>query len=438
MWFARRVTVPNQLYAATSQQIWRRQSLSWVGIVPAGITVSAVSRWQWAQVGDVTLAGSKETQPLQIEAGSTTATTLTTMPRYAVIDTVGEFVMIGNVQTSVTYSQGGAAVVNPGDHPDRWWSSARGNYADYNPSIATQAATGRLLDVPGGLTAGKQLGERFVFYKQRGMWVGTYEGPPFIWGWALATQEVGTFGQQCVVPVNYVHYFVGNDNFYVFDGAQVRPIGEGVREWFFGRMNKSYADKIWGVHDEYNSLVYWWYPTDSARLNDFVVYNYEVGKWGVGELGMQAASAYFVDDLTWDQLWQGLTFDAIPDTTFDSAYFQANSFVPVFIDDTKRLSTQLGPHLDSSLQTTFGGDDAKTSLLRRVRIRWITAPTTATLTPSRVMQQGDTPQPGNTVTMRNARFDFTQNARWHRALIQTEGNWESPGIDAELVNRGRE
>ena len=298
----------------------------------------------------------------------------------------------------------------------------------------------RLTDVPGKLTAGWALGDRFAFYKQRAVYLGTNTGVPIVWEWALISAEIGTFGQQCVVPVGNFHYFVGNDDFYVFDGQQAKSIGQGMKDWFFARMDKSYADLIWGLHDQYNKLIYWWYPgpASSGALNEFVVYHYQTGKWGRGQSTMRAGSSFFVDALTWNQLWAGITFNAIPDTSFDAAVYQAEAYVPVMFDSASRLVTLEGPQMDSTMVTTFGGDDTKTSLLRRIRARWIQTPTTATLTPSRLMRQGEAATEGTARTMANARWDFTQNARWHKAKIQTTGNWETSGIDAEIVVRGKE
>ena len=441
MWYARRVDNTNLLFGGTPTNIYIRSGGGWTA--NTSVTISAVSRWQFAQYGNLTFAGAKETQSMVTDSTTFTSvgTGLTSMPRFAIIDTINEFVMLGNVTTSITYSILGAITVQPGDYQDRWWCSGIGNPLTWNPDLATQATTGRLTDVPGKLTAGRARGDRFAFYKQRGIYLGTNTSVPFVWEWSLISAEIGTFGQQCIVPVGNFHYFVGNSDFYIFDGQQAHPIGQGIREWFFSRMNKKYADMIWGEHDQYNKLIYWWYPgptSSDGTLNEFVVYQYQTNKWGRGQSTMRAASAFFVDALTWDQLWVGYKFDPVPNTTFDSAVFQAESFVPVFFDEENRLSTLHGPHMPGTMVTTFGGDDAKASLLRRIRSRWITTPTTAVLTPSRLMRQGESATEGTPRTMQNARWDFTQNARWHKVKIDTTGNWETSGIDVEILSRGKE
>lgn len=446
LWYARRVDNTNLLFGGTPNNIYLRSGGGWTANVGAGTTVSAVARWQFAQWGNLTFAGAKQTQSMVTD--TTTFTSIAAMPRFAIIDTINEFVMIGNVVTSVTYSLAGAVTVTPDDYQDRWWCSGIGNPLTWNPDIATQATTGRLTDVPGALTAGRALGDRFVFYKQRGIYLGENTGPPFVWEWSLISAEIGTFGQQCVVPIGNVHFFVGNDDFYVFDGQQARPIGAGVREWFFARMDKSHADKIWGVHDQYNKLVYWWYPgpnNTGGALDSFVVYHYPSNKWGNagatpegGNITLRAASSFFVDALTWDQLWVGYQFDTVPNTTFDAAVFQAESYVPVFFDSSNKLSTLDGPQLPSTLRTTFGGDDNKTSFLDRIRARWIMTPTTAVVTPSRLMFQGELPTPGTPRSMFNGGWYFTQSARWHTIKLATTGNWETSGIDANFTSEGEE
>lgn len=442
LWYARRTDDQNLLFAGTPSNLFVRSGGGWTA--NTSVTISAVTRWQFAQWGDLTFAGAKETQSMVTD--TTTFTSIAVMPRFAIIDSVNEFVMIGNVATSVTYTINNVVTVTPGDYHDRWWCSAIGNPLAWNPDAATQAATGRLTDVPGKLTAGHALGDQFVFYKQRGIYLGTFVGNPDVWDWALASTEIGTFGQQCVQPVGNLHFFCGNDDFYTFDGQQARPIGSGIREWFFARLNKRYADLIWAVHDQYNKLVYWWYPgptSDSGQLTEFVCYHYPSGKWGNGtstdgQATLRAASAFFVDALTWDQLWVGYHFDTVPNTTFDAAVFQAESFVPVFMDGQNRLATLDGPQMPGTLRTSWGGDDANTTLLRRVRARWIQTPTAATLSPLRLMRQGESAASTSAVAMVNARWDFTQVGRWHAGVIRTVGNWETSGIDGEVVKRGHE
>jgi hypothetical protein len=439
LWYARRTDGNKYLYAGLSTDIQFLSGGSWV-TGTGTTTVSAVDRWQFAQVGNVTIAGALQTQSMQTD--SVTFTSFPAMPRFATIDTVYGFVMIGNVYTSITVSIAGGTLLTPGTYEDRWWCSGIDNYLTWTPSIATQAATGVLQDTPGPITAMRALGDRVVAYKQSGMWLMSYSGPPFIWEPALITREIGTYGQNSVAVHGYTHYFPSPDgNFYAFDGSVPKPIGDGMNRWFFSRLAKNYASKIISVIDEQNELIYWWYPGPQSRgeCNEFVCLNYRNGKWGNGVATIEAATGYLISAMTWDQLWVGLTYDTVPNTTYDAANYQPDSFVPVVFDSNHVLSTLYGTQLDTTIVTPWVGNDVNDSLLRRVRARWIKKPTSAVMIPYSIMQQGDDPEGGSiTVTMDQARFDWMQHARWHQVKLKLNGNWESPGVDFENVGGGRE
>src|SRR5574343_269514 len=98
MWYARRTDGQNTLYGGGPTAMYVRSGGAWTSIATA--TISAVSRWQFAQWGNLTFAGALETQPMVTD--TTTFTAIAAMPRYAVIDSINEFLMIGNVSTSVT------------------------------------------------------------------------------------------------------------------------------------------------------------------------------------------------------------------------------------------------------------------------------------------------------------------------------------------------
>ena len=443
LFFATRNDGVNNLYAAAGTSMYVRIGYSWT--ICNSVTLSAVStRYQFAQYGDLTFAGAKETQSLISD--TTTMTSIAVMPRYAMIDVCNTFLMIGNVAVSVTYSDGfGNTMVVPGDYPDRWWCSGIDNPLTWQPNVATQATSGRLTDLPGPLTAGRALGDRFVFYKQRGIWLGENTVVPFVWEWSMVSKEVGTWGPQCVCVVGERHFFLGNDDFYTFDGQKATPIGEGVREWFFDNASRDYLYKTLGFVDRERKLIYWGYvPAGSSTGNiaKYICFHYENGRWGKsGDFAANVATEFFADPFTYDQLFAGITYDAAPNTQYDNVAPIGKTWLPAFLRTVDGALVQMnsGPPQDSVLRTSFGGDDTFTSLLKRIRARWITTPTTAYLVPYRLMRQGETPTPGSTVTMTNARWDFTQAARWHEVEMRTVGSfWETTGCDADIKQRGKE
>jgi hypothetical protein len=444
LFYAMRNDGVNNLYAADDAHMYVRVGTSWT--IAHSVTISAVAtRFQFAQYGDLTFAGALETQSMVTD--TTTFSSIAAMPRFAMIDVCNEFVMIGNVAVSITYSDGfGNTMVTPGAYPDRWWCSGISNPFTYQPDMATQATSGRLTDVAGPLTAGRALGDRFVFYKQRGIWLGENTSVPFVWEWGMVSKEVGTWGPQCVVVVDNKHFFLGNDDFYVFDGQKVTPIGAGMREWFFEHASRDYLYKTLGFVDREKKLIYWGYvPLGSATgdIEKYVVFHHENGRWGKsGSFSANVATEFFADAFTYDMLFAGLAYDAAPNTQYDNVAPIRKTWLPAFlrIEDGALVQMHSGPPQDSVLRTSYGGDDTRASLLRRIRARWIVQPDYAFLVPYRLMTQGGAPSPGATVTMtQHARWDFTSHARWHEAEIRTlDSSWETTGVDADLSQRGKE
>lgn len=443
LFYAMRDDGVNNLYGAFGTSMMVRVGTGWVNA--ASVTISAVStRWQFAQYGNLTIAGAKETQPLITD--TTTFSSIAAMPRFAMIDVCNTFVMIGNVAVSVTYSDGyGATMVTPGDYPDRWWCSGISNPYTWQPTPATQSTSGRLTDLPGPLTAGKALGDRFVFYKQRGIWLGENTSVPFIWEWSMVSKEVGTWGPQCVNVVDNRHFFLGNDDFYTFDGQKVMSIGQGMREWFFDNASRDWLHKTLGFVDREKKLCYWAYVpfgSSTGNISAFVVFHYENGRWGNSNaFSANVATEAYADPFTYNDLFKGLNYDDAPNTEYDRVAPASKTWLPAFLRTNDGALVQMynGPPQDTSLRTSFGGDDTKTSLLRRVRMRWINKPATATLTPFRLMLQGDQMDVGAPVPEFSHRFDFTQSARWHKVQLNTVASaWETTGVDVDIVTRGRE
>jgi hypothetical protein len=379
LFYAMRTDGVNNLYAATGTQMYVRVGYSWT--VAASVTISAVStRFQFAQYGNVTFAGAKETQSMVTD--TTTFTSIAAMPRFGVIGVANTFVMLGNVAVSVTYSDGfGATMVTPGDYPDRWWCSGIGNPFTWQPDMATQATSGLLNDLPGPITAGAALGDRFVFYKQRGIWLGENTSVPFVWEWGMVSKEVGTWGPQCLVVVDNKHYFVGNDSdFYMFDGQKVTSIGSGVREWFYRHASRDYLYKTLGFVDRERKLIYWGYvPAGSTtgEIERFICFHHENGRWGKsGDFHANVSTEFFADPFTYDMLFAGMRYDDAPNTQFDNVAPITRMWLPAFlrISDGGLVQMYSGAPQDSVLRTSYGGDDTAASLLRRVRARLVTTP----------------------------------------------------------------
>ena len=327
-------------------------------------------------------------------------------PAASIIESVGLFVLAFNTKTGT-------------DHrPDGWWSCALGDYTSWTPSAATQAANGRLLDSAGEITAARRINDGIIAYKKRSMYYGQYVGGDVIWQWSQVATNVGCVGKDAVVNAGGVHYFVGADDIYVFDGSQPRSIGGNIKRWFFKDADADRLKNIIAVHDRNDDHVWFWYSSTALSGGTYdgwydtaIVYNMLTGSWG-------RAKGLYQDVMT----YQSGT-DILSVVGIDSPYY--------------RIKTLSGACNTASMQTWDHGDDDQYSRLSKVRLRFIDNPTSATVTHHHKSSLGDSYTTGTTDTMADNKVNFGQSARWHKLKIDTMGDFEISGLNiSESVQNG--
>jgi hypothetical protein len=422
-----------RLFAATGTALYELSGTSWTDrtrAVGGAYGLGTDLRWSFAQFGDVSLAVCK-TDTMQ---SSTTAAfaDISGAPKATIVETVGQFVF------AMDYDDGS-------DVPHGWYCCAKGDYTDWTPSIANECATGVLTSSPGPIKAGKRFGDAIIAYKLRSMYLGVYVGVPAIWDFREIPGEAGALGQYAVVdigtPEEPKHIFMGYDDFYQFDGSRPVPIGSPVKETVFGEINRSYAHRSIAMHDQANSRVYFFYCSSANLTPDkCVVYNYRTGKWGRDDRTIEFAMQYAGSGITYDSLGTYYsTYDSLPNLSYDSSFFTAATLIPAVFDSSHILKTLNAPNVSSSMTTGDYGDDQLFTTLSRVRPRFITKPSAATMTNYYRNNLGDSLTTDAMTAMdSNARFDLMREARWHRVRIEFTGPVELPALSADFIQGGAE
>lgn len=429
---ARKLDDTNRLIAGTADALYERSGTSWADVSSAPYTGSAETRWRFAQFGDATIATNRA-DPVQSSTSGAFANLAGSPPKAAIVESVAGFVMLFDVNDSA---------YGYGDSPDRWWCSGLYNHETWSPSTATQAATGRLFDTPGKILAGRRLGSNVVVYKEKSMFLGLYQGPPFIWGFQLVSSDVGCLSQEACVNIETAHIFASHDDFYVFDGSQPQSIGEGVRKWYKDNLNLAYKHRVTALHDRARSLVYFFFPSAASANGDpdmGLVYNYAKGEWGTVSMTLQAAAEYVSGAITYDDLGSlYATYDDLPAISYDSPFWTASTFVPAVVNTDGAVCALNGTPGDSSITTGDVGDDNVVSDLSRVTPRFLTRPTTGSLTAYSRNAMGDDFATGVTSALSSGRFDLLQAARWHRVKLDFTGAMEIAGLDWALTEDSQE
>lgn len=415
-----------RLFAATTTAIYEAGSATWNDRSAGTYAVASDGVWQFRQFGNVTLAQNGVDEPQASTVSVFSA--LTAMPIAKHMETVAGFVMVANI-TDASYP-----------HSDGWWCSALYDYTNWTPSIATHSAQGRLFDTPGPINALRAIGGDVVAFKDRSMYLGRYVGPDVIWAWQQVPGNVGAYSQQSVVSDGTSLYWWGGDDFYRFDGSRPQPIGEAVKRWFARNVAQQYLYMMKGDYDREKGLVRWYYVKagDSAPAS-CIVYSPRTGQWGRADRAIEATVEYVSSAITFDSggILAGLTFD---DTTytqsFDSPFWLAATESPAIVNTSHVLQTLTGVSGSSSITSGDFGDDDTYTLLRRVRPRYSTAPTTAQMTNYHKADAGGALSTDQTVSADDGKFDVLQSARWHRVKFDWTGDTETSGFNADLQGEG--
>lgn len=428
-------------FAGTQTKLYELTNLTWTDVTRASggnYALGTDNFWRFAQFGNTSLATAK-TEILQFSTTSGAFANVNdgvnNAPKADLVETVNNFVFLANTNETTF-----------GDSPNRWWCSALGDFTDWVPSIATQSATNTLTSVPGPIVAMRRFGDQIVFYKNRGMYIGTYVGAPLIWDVVEIPGQSGAFSQEAVVNIgsadNPVHLFMGADDFWRFDGARPVPIGAPVRRTVYGDMDASFAFKCKTLHDRENTRVYFYYPSrgGSGTLDSCVVYNYRTDRWGRDDRTIVAALEYVQGGLTYDTLDTLYpTYNDLPtNISYDSPFWNSGQPATAVFNSSNDLLSLDGIATNSSFTTGDYGDDFNYFLLQRVKPKWLVKPVSATMTNFYKDSEGDALTTDQTVTMGESRFDVLRSARWHRLQFNMTGDNTVNELDIIYLQDGEE
>lgn len=418
----------NRLFAGTATKLYEKSGTGWTDVSRvAAYNASTTYPWRFAQFGDTSLAVNKGDVLQSISSGADFADL--TAPKAAVMCTAAGFVLLANTNEA-TYN----------DSLDRWWCSAYLDVTDWVPAIATQCTTGRLVDTPGAITGLKTLGENVVAYKATSMYLGTYAGPPGVWRFDLISNEIGCASHEAIVEINNAQLFIGNDDIYSYaNGSTPVSIGAPIKEWFFADLDPTYPSRIKSSHDRVNALVYFYYPRlgSSGALTGCIVYNYKTNKWGVAHRSVEVPVDYISGGYTWDTLPViGLTWDDWPSVSYDSPYWTSSSRYTSYIGTDHTVYSLTGASASSSFTTGSHGMESQYSLLRRVTLRYLTRPTTATMVNYYQDYLGDTWTEDATTTESSGRFDVLRASAWHKVTFSFTGDVEFTAANADIKPSG--
>lgn len=162
------------------------------------------------------------------------------------------------------------------------WSSQE-SVTDWTPTATNTAGDLRLSQGSEIVTA-LRTSRQILVWTDHTLHSVQFLGPPFTFGTALLADNIRIAGPNAAISVNDLVFWMGQENFYVYDG-RVQPIPCAVRDYVFGDLNRNQSFKIHAGSLSSQTEIWWYYCSASSNEVDrYVVYNYGEKVWYYGTL----------------------------------------------------------------------------------------------------------------------------------------------------------
>ncbi len=165
--------------------------------------------------------------------------------------------------------------------------SSQEDIEQFTESVTNTAGGQRLTDGSKILSAVRSRGQILIFTDTslHGM---QFIGPPYTFGFQQLGANCGIIGPHGAVDINGITLWMGQEDFFVFDGT-VKKLPCTVQDYVFKDINLVQGTQVFAGSNGLFNEVTWWYCTASSTLpNRFVTYNYLENTWHTGTMARTA------------------------------------------------------------------------------------------------------------------------------------------------------
>jgi hypothetical protein len=111
-----------------------------------------------------------------------------------------------------------------------------------------------------------------------------YIGPPYTFGFQQLGANCGLIGPHSVVDINGIAIWMGQEDFFIFDGT-VKKLPCTVQDFVFKDINLVQGTKVFvGSNGLFNEVTWWYCTSNSVYIDRFVTYNYVENTWHTGTM----------------------------------------------------------------------------------------------------------------------------------------------------------
>jgi hypothetical protein len=332
--------------------------------VVGGYATTAENYWEFCQYRGDVMATNLDNLVQTITPGDANFADLITStlkPKAKHMDVVGDFLMLGNTNDTTD-----------GAVPHRVWWSALGDPALFDPDASTQSdyqnlgAGGHIQRILGGREYALIFCESMIYRAQ-------YVGAGLVFYIAPVEAGRGTPIPGSVVALGRMVFYVGEDDFYVFDGAGSTPLGLGkVAKTFRTELDASSYHRVYSAIDPINQIAMWAYPGENSQAglpNRIIMVHWPTRKWARAEIDVEMIFPSYTKGLTLEELDAFGTLETLSDS-LDSRRWMGGKFRLAAFDESHVLSNFTGSNLAATIDTAeFPLNQNGRGVLSRIRPR---------------------------------------------------------------------
>jgi hypothetical protein len=163
----------------------------------------------------------------------------------------------------------------------RW--SDQANPYQWIPSITNQSGEFALTN--GSYIMGaRATRQEILVWTDSALYSMQYIGAPYVWSFNILMDNISVISPNCMVTVNNVTYWMGNEKFYMYSG-RVETLPCALRQYVFNDIDKTQAYQIFAGSNEGYNEVWWFYCSNGTNVIDkYVIYNYLDRVWYYGSM----------------------------------------------------------------------------------------------------------------------------------------------------------
>ncbi len=165
----------------------------------------------------------------------------------------------------------------------RWCDTS--DYTQWTAAVGNQAGSYRLSQ-GSRIVGGIQAPMATMLWTDVGLWVMGYMGPPLIYSFVQIATGCGLIAPKAQIVLNSRVYWMGNRQFYVFNGTGMTSLDCTVWDFVFNDLDQANVSKCFGGANSINDEGFFFFPSASG---------------GTGEIDSYVKFTLVGDQIIWDQ-----------------------------------------------------------------------------------------------------------------------------------------